>query len=127
MAHEGLHESEDKLAVMTVDSHRAILSLMEELEAVDWYHQRAEACADAGLREILLHNMHEEMEHAAMLLEWLRRSTPRLDEILRTYLFSQGNITQVEKKATGKDGGGDTPQATDVLKPHLTVGSLKGA
>lgn len=126
MAHEGLHESEDKLAVMTVDSHRAILSLMEEFEAVDWYHQRADACTDPDLREILLHNMHEEMEHAAMLLEWLRRSTPRLDTILRTYLFSQGNITQAEKKATGKDGGAASAQVP-AAKPRLTVGSLKGA
>lgn len=126
MAHEGLHESEDKLAVMTVDSHRAILSLMEEFEAVDWYHQRADACTDPDLREILLHNMHEEMEHAAMLLEWLRRSTPRLDEILRTYLFSQGSITQAEKKATGKDGSAASAQAP-AAKPRLTVGSLKGA
>ncbi|MDD5330798.1 MAG: ferritin, partial [Sulfuricella sp.] len=90
MAHEGLHESEEKLTPATVDLHRALLSLMEELEAVDWYHQRADACTDDELRAVLLHNMHEEMEHAAMVLEWLRRRTPRLDEILRIYLFSQG-------------------------------------
>ncbi len=105
MAHEGLHENEEKLAPATVDSHRALLSLMEELEAVDWYQQRADACIDDGLRAVLLHNMHEEMEHAAMVLEWLRRRTPRLDEILRVYLFSQGDITLAEKKATGKEGG----------------------
>lgn len=131
MAHEGLHESEEKLAPATLDQHRAILSLMEEFEAVDWYHQRADACADADLRAILLHNMHEEMEHAAMILEWLRRGTPRLDEILSTYLFTQGNITQVEKKVTGKDAGGapdptPTPAPAAAPAPRLTIGSLKG-
>lgn len=125
MAHEGLHESEEKLAPATVDAHRAILSLMEEFEAVDWYHQRADACNDEELRAILLHNMHEEMEHAAMILEWLRRRTPRLDEILGTYLFSQGNITQEEKKATGKDAG--EVEGKGEAAPRLTVGTMKGA
>ncbi|MDD5331042.1 MAG: hypothetical protein PHX38_13645, partial [Sulfuricella sp.] len=75
-------------------------------------------------RAVLLHNMHEEMEHAAMVLEWLRRRTPRLDEILRIYLFSQGDITLAEQKATGKDGGeAVAPSAA----PRLTVGAMKGA
>ncbi|BCB27818.1 ferritin [Sulfurimicrobium lacus] len=126
MAHEGLHENEEKLAPATLDSHRAILSLMEEFEAVDWYHQRADACNNAELRAILLHNMHEEMEHAAMILEWLRRSTPRLDEILRTYLFSQGDITLAEEVATGKIAGAE-PLQGGAATPHLTVGSMKGA
>ena len=126
MAHEGLHESEEKLAPTTLDAHRAILSLMEEFEAVDWYHQRADACTDAELRAILLHNMHEEMEHAAMILEWLRRRTPRLDEILGTYLFSQGDITQAEEKATGK-AAGETSGEGGADVPRLTVGTMKGA
>lgn len=125
MAHEGLHENEENLAPATVDSHRAILSLMEEFEAVDWYRQRADACNDAELREILLHNMHEEMEHAAMILEWLRRRTPKLDEFLRVYLFSQGDIIQAEKTTTGKDGG-DASGRGGTPAPRLTVGSMKG-
>jgi hypothetical protein len=126
MAHEGLHENEEKLATATMDAHRAILSLMEEFEAVDWYQQRADACSDADLRAILLHNMHEEMEHAAMILEWLRRRTPRLDEILGTYLFSQGDITQAEKKATGKIAG-EAEGKGEATAPRLTVGTMKGA
>lgn len=122
MSHEGLHEHEEKLSQETVDAHRAILSLMEEFEAVDWYHQRADACGDEELRDILLHNMHEEMEHASMILEWLRRRTPRLDEILKTYLFTQGDITRIEEKITGasraRSVGGE---------PRLTVGNMKGA
>lgn len=126
MSHEGLHEREEKLSPETVDAHRAILSLMEEFEAVDWYHQRADACEDAELRDILLHNMREEMEHAAMILEWLRRRTPRLDEILKTYLFTQGDITNLEENATGKtagDGGAQNPAGA----ARMTVGNMKGA
>lgn len=126
MSHEGLHEHEEKLAPETVDAHRAILSLMEEFEAVDWYHQRADACNDAELRGILLHNMHEEMEHAAMILEWLRRRTPRLDEILKTYLFSEGDITRLEEKITGK-AAGESPAPGAAAAPRLTVGNMKGA
>ena len=126
MAHEGLHENEENLDPATVDSHRAILSLMEEFEAVDWYRQRAGACDDEELRAILLHNMEEEMEHAAMILEWLRRRTPRLGEILGAYLFSQGDITQAEKKATGKDAG-ETVGKGVANASRLTVGTMKGA
>ncbi|HXU92347.1 MAG TPA: ferritin [Gallionella sp.] len=126
MSHEGLHEREEKLASPTVDAHRAILSLMEEFEAVDWYHQRADACNDEALRAILLHNMHEELEHATMLLEWLRRSTPQLDTILKTYLFTQGDITLLEKKTTGQViGASQTPNMGST--PRLTVGDMKGA
>ncbi len=126
MSHEGLHEREEKLTAETVDAHRAILSLMEEFEAVDWYHQRADACDDAELRGILLHNMHEEMEHASMILEWLRRRTPRLDEILKTYLFTQGDVTRLEEKITGKVVGKIAPPG-DSGAPRLTVGNMKGA
>jgi hypothetical protein len=126
MSHEGLHEREEKLSPETVDAHRAILSLMEEFEAVDWYHQRADACEDAELREILLHNMREEMEHAAMILEWLRRRTPRLDEILKTYLFTQGDITNLEEKTTGK-AAGDSGAQSLAGAARMTVGNMKGA
>jgi ferritin-like protein len=76
--------------------HRAIASLVEELEAVDWYNQRADVAADKDLRAILLHNRDEEIEHAAMLLEWLRRHVPKFNEELRTYLLTEKPITEVE-------------------------------
>jgi ferritin-like protein len=101
MASVGLHEEKDSLNPKTIDLHRAIVSLMEELEAVDWYQQRADACTDAQLKAVLEHNRDEEMEHAAMVLEWIRRTTPSMDKFLRTYLFTEGDITKIEKAATG--------------------------
>jgi ferritin-like protein len=103
MSSEALHEPVEKLSAATVDLHRAIVSLMEELEAVDWYSQRLEAATDPELRDILRHNRDEEAEHAAMVLEWLRRHDPAFDKQLRTYLFSTGNILEVEEKAEGKE------------------------
>jgi ferritin-like protein len=102
MSSETLHEPPEKLSAATIDHHRAIVSLMEELEAVDWYDQRLEAATDPELREILRHNRDEEKEHAAMILEWLRRRDPVLDKQLRTYLFSKGDILKVEESAEGK-------------------------
>lgn len=93
MAHEGYHEALDKLSPGTMDMHRAIVSLMEELEAVDWYNQRVDVCEDAELKAILAHNRDEEKEHAAMVLEWIRRHDPRLDHELRDNLFKDGPIT----------------------------------
>jgi len=101
MASEGLHESAEKLRAETIDYHRAIVSLMEELEAVDWYNQRVDATDDEDLAAVLAHNRDEEKEHAAMTLEWLRRQDPKLDQQLRTYLFSEGPITEVEEEAEG--------------------------
>jgi ferritin-like protein len=72
--------------------HRAIVSLMEELEAVDWYNQRADACSDPELKAILAHNRDEEKEHASMVLEWIRRRDPRFDKELRDYLFTDRKI-----------------------------------
>lgn len=92
MASIGFHESEDKLSAATQDMHRAIVSLMEELEAVDWYNQRCDACADPELRSILEHNRDEEKEHAAMLLEWIRRQDTKFSGQLKTYLFSEKPI-----------------------------------
>ena len=80
--------------------HQAITSLMEELEAVDWYRQRADDCEDADLKEILLHDMREEIEHAAMCLEWLRRNSADFDKELREYLFQDGSITSHKEEAT---------------------------
>lgn len=92
MASEGFHESLDKLSARTQDMHRAILSLMEELEAVDWYNQRMDATADPELKRILEHNRDEEKEHAAMVLEWIRRRDPSFDKELREVLFKEGDI-----------------------------------
>jgi ferritin-like protein len=88
MANEGYHESEDKLSQQTKDMHKAIVSLMEELEAMDWYNQRIDACEDRELADILAHNRDEEKEHAIMLLEWIRRQNPVLDKELKEYLFT---------------------------------------
>ena len=92
MANEGYHEPVDVLSNETKDMHRAIISLMEELEAVDWYNQRVDACHDDELRAILAHNRDEEKEHAAMVLEWIRRHDPRLDKELKDYLFTDKPI-----------------------------------
>lgn len=92
MASEGFHEASDQLSDETKDMHRAIVSLMEELEAVDWYNQRMDACADPELRRILEHNRDEEKEHAAMVLEWIRRRDGKLDHELREILFKDGPI-----------------------------------
>jgi len=93
MAHEGYHESIDKLTPETINFHRAVISLIEELEAVDWYNQRAEACTDPELKAILEHNRDEEIEHASMTLEWIRRRSPIFDKQLRNALFKTGPIT----------------------------------
>jgi hypothetical protein len=87
-AHEGLHEPEKELRPETVEMHRAIVSLIEELEAVDWYQQRVDACRDPELKAILAHNRDEEKEHAAMVLEWIRRNDPRFSKELKDYLFT---------------------------------------
>jgi ferritin-like protein len=100
----GFHEAEERLTARTKDLHRAIVSLMEELEAVDWYNQRVDAAEDPELREILAHNRDEEKEHACMVLEWIRRHDPTFDTQLREYLFSEGRIVGREQSATGKNG-----------------------
>ncbi|KAB2311514.1 ferritin [Betaproteobacteria bacterium SCN2] len=93
MSNEGYHEPVEKLSKETMDMHRAIVSLMEELEAVDWYNQRVDACSDPELKAILAHNRDEEKEHAAMVLEWIRRRDPVFDHELKDSLFKQGPIT----------------------------------
>jgi ferritin-like protein len=92
MANEGYHEPIEELTDETRDMHRAIVSLMEELEAVDWYNQRVDACKDPELSAILAHNRDEEKEHAAMVLEWIRRRDPAFDKELKDYLFTEGEI-----------------------------------
>lgn len=108
MASEGLHESESELRPETIDRHRAVSSLKEELEAIDWYDQRIDATSDPDLAAILRHNRDEEKEHAAMVLEWLRRHDDVLDTHLRTYLFTDAPILQTESRAE-HEGGGDPP------------------
>ena len=93
MANEGYHEPISDLSDETRDMHRAIISLMEELEAVDWYNQRVDACKDDELRKILAHNRDEEKEHAAMVLEWIRRRDASFDKELRDFLFTEKPIT----------------------------------
>ena len=92
MANEGYHEPVGELSDETRDMHRAIISLMEELEAVDWYNQRVDACKDKELAAVLAHNRDEEKEHAAMVLEWIRRRDSRFDKELKDYLFTTEEI-----------------------------------
>ncbi|MCC7273452.1 MAG: ferritin [Alphaproteobacteria bacterium] len=120
----GFHEDASKLSAETQDMHRAIVSLMEELEAVDWYQQRVDAAGDDELRAILAHNRDEEIEHASMVLEWLRRRNPTFAENLGTYLDTTGPITAVETAATGSGAGGAPAGGGD---GSLGIGSLKGS
>jgi ferritin-like protein len=105
-----------------MDRHRAIVSIQEELEAVDWYDQRVDAANDPELKAVLAHNRDEEKEHAAMTLEWLRRHDPALDDNLRTYLFTTLPVTEVEDAAM--EGGGDAAPAGG--DGSLGIGSLRG-
>jgi ferritin-like protein len=110
MSSEMLHEAAEKLTPATIDRHRATVSLMEELEAIDWYDQRIDAASDETLREILRHNRDEEKEHASMVLEWLRRQDPVLDKQLRTYLFREGDIMAAEAEMEAAEAS-DPPVA----------------
>ncbi len=112
----GLHEPADKLAATTVDRHRALVSIQEELEAVDWYDQRVDATDDPELAQILAHNRDEEKEHAAMTLEWLRRRDPVLDAHLRTYLFREGSVVEIEHEAE---------EGSDPSDGSLGIGDLR--
>ncbi len=116
----GYHEQHENLTEQTRDLHRALSSLMEELEAVDWYQQRVDATQDPSLKEVLAHNRDEEIEHAAMVIEWLRRNHAKFDEQLRVYLFTSGSIAlQEEEHEEGRqDGSGEG---------SLGIGSLKAA
>jgi ferritin-like protein len=98
MSNEGYHEPISELSDETRDMHRAITSLMEELEAVDWYGQRIDATKDEDLKAILRHNRNEEIEHAAMVLEWIRRRDRKFDEELKDYLFTEKKIASIEEE-----------------------------
>ncbi len=117
-----LHEDPERLSPETIDRHRAIVSIMEELEAIDWYDQRLEATKDAELKEILRHNRDEEKEHAAMTLEWLRRHDAALDEHLRTYLFTEQSVLEIEEEA---EHGGEEAGEAHSGDGGLGIGSLR--
>jgi ferritin-like protein len=109
--HTGYHEPLDELSLAVRERHRAIVSLTEELEAIDWYDQRVDATSDESLRAVLAHNRDEEREHAAMTLEWLRRNDPIWDGVLRTYLFTEDPITEVEEEAEESGAAAPAPGA----------------
>ena len=121
MASDSYHEPLELIPEETRNLHRAIVSLIEELEAVDWYGQRAGAASDPELKAVLLHHRNEEIEHAMMNLEWIRRNEPAFDAHIRTYLFAKGPITEVEKSAKGKEGGGEAAPGGN----SLGIGGLK--
>jgi len=118
MAGETLHEDRNVLGAGTLDQHRAISSLMEELEAIDWYDQRIQGSDNEALRAILTNNRDEEKEHASMVLEWLRRHDPAFDRQLRTYLFTEGPIHDVGATAAATQSAG-------ARNGSLGIGSLR--
>lgn len=130
MGSESLHAPRERISRRTLTIHHAIVSIKEELDAVDWYQQRADDCEDEELKEILLHNMREEIEHAAMALEWLRRYSPDVDEQFRTYLFTEGPIMEIEEGAEGTEESPPDPDPEEArARPprarRATIGSLK--
>jgi ferritin-like protein len=130
MSSESYHESIELLSEDTKNTHRAIVSLKEELEAIDWYQQRAEACTDAELSAVLIHNKNEEIEHAMMTLEWLRRKNSVFAHNIDLYIQSSGPITEVEKRAVASGGGEGGAKAKSggpaSSSGSLGIGSLKG-
>jgi ferritin-like protein len=129
MSHEGLHEPAELLSGETRNLHRALISLIEELEAIDWYQQRADACTDPALKAVLVHNRNEEVEHGMMTLEWLRRNDATFDKFLQRYLFKEADIIAIEEAAdeaacAEAKGGGGSEKATD---GSLGIRSLRGA
>lgn len=130
MSSESLHVPREVLSQEGRLLHHAITSLKEELDAADWYRQRADDTEDEALREILLHNMREEMEHAAMVLEWIRRHNADFAGHLKTYLFTDGPIVGIEKAAEAAAAGGAARSGSNSAGralPAITIGSLKGA
>jgi ferritin-like protein len=125
MATSTLHEPAEHLTARTIDLHRAVISLIEELEAVDWYNQRAEAAKDSKLQAVIKHNRDEEIEHACMTLEWIRRNVPKFDEALKLYLFTSGEITAIEE--TTKEEKKEHTTKPQRRSLRLTVGEMKGS
>jgi ferritin-like protein len=125
VASEGYHEPIEWLDQRTIEQHRAVQSIVEELEAADWYDQRVTACTDDALRAVLAHNRDEEKEHAAMGLEWWRRHDAVLDAHLRTYLFSDGSIVAEEAAAEGNAPAPDDVDAAGIASTSMTDSSLR--
>ncbi|HYP28283.1 MAG TPA: ferritin-like domain-containing protein [Blastocatellia bacterium] len=129
------HAPYELLRPETRDMARAIHSLMEELEAMDWYSQRVDVSDDEGLKRILSHHADEEKEHAVMLIEWIRRRDPEWDKYLRTYLFTAADIVEVEESDASPDSNESRPAALSrqaAISPvseeaarSFTVGSLR--
>jgi uncharacterized protein len=120
MSSENLHENPETLGTEVIDQHRAIVSVIEELEAVDWYNQRAKATVDDALRGILEHNRDEEKEHMAMVLEWLRRHDAVLDKNLKQYLFRTEPILEIEESTAGGSGAGSGDLGIGDLREQVT-------
>lgn len=116
------HEPYEELSPETREIHRAIQSLVEELEAFDWYLARVDVSGDSELKSVLAHNMNEEVEHAAMILEWVRRLVPQFDLQLRNYLFTEAPISEVEEQIEAKEGGEGGPATPG---SGLKIGSLR--
>ncbi|MBD3288727.1 hypothetical protein GF337_08000 [candidate division KSB1 bacterium] len=114
------HEPTEELQSKDRNYVRALSSLKEEIEAVNWYHQRVAASDDEQLKGIMAHNRDEEIEHACMTLEWLRRNMPGWDEQLKTYLFTSGDITSLEEEAEAEEGSSESGNRSDI-----GIGSLK--
>ena len=129
MSSENLHAPRERLSRHTLLLHHAIVSVMEELDAIDWYRQRADDTEDEGLRDLLLHNMREEMEHASMLLEWIRRADKDFARYLKTYLFTEAPILEVEDIATAEGAGKKSEKSSggdrNERERGFTVGPLK--
>jgi ferritin-like protein len=118
------HEPREQLSELSIDVKRAMDSMREELEAVDWYRQRMQAASDPELRAILDHHQREEVEHFAMLLEWCRRNDADFAKQLREYLFTERPILEVEEEK-GEDGASAPVAAPKKAPLRATIGSLK--
>jgi ferritin-like protein len=128
MSHEGLHEPAELLTDETRNLHRALISLIEELEAIDWYQQRADACSDPALKAVLLHNRNEEVEHGMMTLEWLRRNDATFDKFSRRYLFKDQDIIEIEEAADREQAAAEAGGAAETASGadgSLAIRSLR--
>ncbi len=126
MASEGFHEPASLLDEATIDHHRAMTSLCEELDAIDWYDQRVKATSDTSLASVLAYNRDDEKEHAAMLLEWLRRRDPAFDANLRKYLFTSKPITELGPESSGAESSTTEVSSVADASGSLGIGSLSG-
>ena len=115
-------EPVEELQPQDRDIHRALQTLIEEVEAVDRYHQRMVTSSDPELKQVMTHNKVEEIEHACMAIEWLRRNDPGWEKELREYLFTSAPIAEIEEAATGGGGSGESASATG---RDIGIGSLK--